>query len=177
MGKLVDTVTAFVLMLVIAIGCYGIAVLNGIHQSHFSAFVPHEIPNPSLTPGSFDPAWTVADVERPGGTQWNRNVDHALKVEVWESYGYDKFIGPYDEHAEEFEIDHLIPNSLAGKSELANLWPQPYAGKWNAHMKDRLEVHVRAMVIDGKMSLADAQKCFTPDWRESYKRFHLGDTD
>ena len=62
---------------------------------------------------------------------------------------------------------------ILGTSDLANLWPQPYAGDWNAHVKDRLEAYVRAEVIAGRMGLKEAQHCFIPDWTASYKKFGL----
>jgi hypothetical protein len=32
-----------------------------------------------------------------------------------------------------------------------------------------MNIHVRALVISGKMSLKEAQKCFTPDWTKTYQ--------
>jgi hypothetical protein len=130
---------------------------------------PAWLPDLTLTPGQVTPGWTIADTEAAGGTQGHRHVSHSLKEQVWERYGYNKTIGPYDEHSREYEIDHLIPNFLGGASTLENLWPEPYSGPWNAHIKDHLEMHVRSKVLNRSITLKEAQKCFTPDWIETYK--------
>lgn len=40
------------------------------------------------------------------------------------------------------EVDHLISLELGGANAIENLWPQPFDGKWNAHVKDRLELRL-----------------------------------
>ena len=127
------------------------------------------LPDLTLTPGKVTPGWTLEMTMAEGGTQEYRHVTPKLRREVWALYGYDKTIGPYEEHSREYEIDHLIPNCLGGASEIENLWPEPYKGQWNAHVKDRLEMHVRTKVIHGEITLERAWGMFTPNWIETYK--------
>ena len=98
-----------------------------------------------------------------------RDVPVKLKREVWHDYGYDTTVGPYDAHHKDYEFDHLIPNCLGGASVKENIWPQPLAGPWNAHDKDKLERCVRWQVLPHKITLAQAQAMFTRNWIETYK--------
>jgi hypothetical protein len=134
---------------------------------------PPTLPDLKLTPGKVSAGWTLADTKAAGGTQGHRNVSDSLKKQVWERYGYDKTIGPYEDHASEYEIDHRCPVCLGGASVVENLWPQPYDGPFNAHMKDKLEVHVRAEVIVGTLTLKQGQDIFFGDWIDAYRKLQL----
>lgn len=127
------------------------------------------LPDTNLTPGKVRRGWTLEMTEAKGGTQQYRHVPVRLKREVWHNYGYDTTVGPYDAHHKDYEFDHLIPNCLGGASVKENIWPQPLAGPWNAHDKDRLEGYVRLQVLRHKITLAQAQAMFTPNWIEAYK--------
>lgn len=135
----------------------------------------HWLPDLNLTPGQVSPDWTLKETMAPGGTQHHRTVTAALRKQVWAAYGYDKKIGSYEENNDDFEIDHLVPNCLGGSSEPENLWPQPYVGPWNAHIKDKLEMHIRAEVISGRMTLKQGQSAFTPDWTQHYRTLKVAD--
>ena len=117
-----------------------------------------------------DYKWTLAQTKAAGGTQGHRNVPYSLKKQVWERYGYDQTLGPYEKFSNKYEIDHLIPNCLGGASDIENLWPEPYDGPFNAHMMDRLEKHIRGEVMAGRMHLKEAQQVFIPDWIKSYEK-------
>ena len=49
--------------------------------------------------------------------------------------------------------------------------PQPYAGEWNAHLKDKLEDRLHALVCAGKMPLAQAQHEIAADWITAYQKY------
>ena len=153
-------------LLVVLAFCVGCAKVQPVK---LAAPVPAYLPDLTLTPGKVSPDWTIQKTEQAGGTQEYRLVTSKMRQQVWVKYGYDKTIGPYKNFSSKYEIDHLIPNCIGGASEVDNLWPQTYSGPWNAHIKDRLEVHVRAEVIAGRMTLEKAQSLFTPDWTASYK--------
>ena len=136
---------------------------------------PAWLPDDTLTPGQVSPGWTLADTMAAGGTQNHRHVPESLKEEVWHRYGYDKSIGPYIDHSGEYEIDHRVMQALGGASTVENLWPQPYQGEWGARTKDKLELHVRSLVVEGKLSIHDGQQVFMGDWTKAYKHFSLDD--
>ena len=64
------------------------------------------------------------------------------------------------------------PAALGGSLDANNLWPQPYsAGVWNARVKDALEDRLRALVCEGKLDLATAQRDLAHDWIAAYKKY------
>ena len=72
------------------------------------------------------------------------------------------------------EVDHLIPLSLGGADEAANLWPESFdTMPWNALEKDKLEVRLHALVCGGQMPLVEAQKAIAENWIAAYER-HIG---
>jgi len=66
-----------------------------------------------------------------------RNVTAATKKQAFANYGLTNKTGWCK--AAGCEVDHLISLELGGTNNISNLWPQPYAGEWNAHQKDKLE--------------------------------------
>jgi hypothetical protein len=68
-----------------------------------------------------------------------------------------------------YELDHQIPLTLGGHpSDVRNLWPQPIA---EALQKDRLEQTLHRRVCAGQVSLTEAQRAISTDWRSAYRRF------
>jgi hypothetical protein len=95
---------------------------------------------------------------RPG------NVPPEERAAVFAAYGIDP-------HAHGFELDHRVPLELGGSNAPENLWPQAYSSQpWNAHLKDRLEDRVHALVCSGTMSLHDGQALFLGDWIAACRR-------
>ena len=71
-----------------------------------------------------------------------------------------------------YEEDHLISLELGGApTDPANMWPQPWAGEWNAHKKDRLENLLHKRVCEGSMTLDDAQAALSTDWTAAYRQY------
>jgi hypothetical protein len=106
------------------------------------------------------PNWT--DTVRPPTSYTNK-----LKVQGIADYGFtDKTLGHYEE-------DHLIPLAVGGSPRSPNnLWPEKYAGKWGARVKDKLERYMHDRVCDGTIRLSKARKAFR-DWKAMFRRFGL----
>lgn len=122
-------------------------------------------PNPKLTPGAVLDV-TAADVCVVGYSKTVRNVPMALKRRVYREYGVRCERGA-------FEVDHLIPLSIGGSNSIKNLWPEPYDGLWNAHVKDDLELALLKKTCRGSMTLEYAQHMMATDWIALYKQlFH-----
>jgi hypothetical protein len=69
------------------------------------------------------------------------------------------------------EVDHLISLELGGSNAIANLWPEPYAGRWGARTKDVLENRLHALVCSGQLALPVAQHMEATNWVAAYRRF------
>lgn len=124
-------------------------------------------PDPALTPGVTRPLSLHAIC----GTAWGRDrrfVTPSMKKHVFEAYGI-----PWEQHAK-FEVDHLVPRELGGADDERNLWPQPWVGEWNAHLKDRLENQLHKQVCSGRMPLVDAQHIISADWITAYREVITG---
>jgi hypothetical protein len=123
------------------------------------------MPDPNLTPGDIFPDVTADTLSRPGYTKSVRDVPESEKERVFAEYGIAQ-------HSPgEYEVDHLIPLELGGSNDIKNLWPEPYHGAWNAHVKDRLENKLHSMVEEHEIALDEAQKEIATDWITAYKRY------
>lgn len=135
--------------------------------SHVAAQDWPVVPDDGLTPGEI--ATTDAtEVCVPGYARSMRHTSGRIKAMAYRQYGIDRRSG-------HFEIDHRVPLELGGADTEANLWPESYDTEpWNAHVKDRLEERLHAMVCNGELSLPDAQSAFLGNWTDAYRRY-LGD--
>jgi hypothetical protein len=121
-------------------------------------------PDPKLTPGAtFDV--TLQDISEPGYSKKVRNVTAEVKREVYAEYGIT------EHQPGEYEVDHLIPLSIGGSNSIKNLWPESYRTVWNAHVKDRLEDRLHALVVSRKLDLKTAQREIATDWIAAYKKY------
>ncbi|MBZ5782122.1 hypothetical protein, partial [Klebsiella aerogenes] len=60
-----------------------------------------------------------------------------------------------------YELDHDVPLETGGNpTSTDNLWLQPWKGPQNAHIKDKLENRMHALVCNGTVTLEQAQACF-----------------
>jgi hypothetical protein len=119
-------------------------------------------PDLVLTPGKARPLTQAAIC----GTKWGtdrRFVSESMKRHVFRAYGI-----PWSDRAL-YEVDHLVPRSIAGADDILNLWPQPWAAP-GARQKDRLEVVLGDMYCRGEISLRAAQRAFL-DWPTAYARY------
>lgn len=118
------------------------------------------LPDPRLTPGATLPV--TAGQLVAGYASKVRNVPASEKRKVYAEYGITTH------RRGEYEVDHLISLELGGSNDIRNLWPESYAGTWNAHLKDRLENELHRRVVSGQMPLAEAQRRIAVDWIKLY---------
>jgi hypothetical protein len=133
---------------------------------------PTWLPNIAITPGAVDPRLTDAVLRAPGFTTKTyrpptRFTDR-LKREALRLYGLDAGVNP-----DLYELDHEIPISIGGATDILNLWPEPWSvnvGGYDegAHVKDRLEDWLALQVKRGKMSGAQARSLIVGDWTVEY---------
>lgn len=131
---------------------------------------PAIVPDPVLTPGQA----RDLTLEQICSTKWGhdeRAVTQAMKNQVFDEY----HIAAADRHLPDgkpaFEVDHLVSRELGGADAVANLWPEPYTGPWNAHMKDRVENRLHVEVCAGRLPLGEAQHDISTDWRAAFVRY------
>lgn len=107
-------------------------------------------------------------------TKWGKDaraVTEAMKDQVFAAYGVAAAARHLPDGKPAYEIDHLISRELGGADDVKNLWPQPYTGPWNAHMKDRVENRLHVEVCAGRLELAQAQHQIATDWRQPYRQY------
>ncbi len=126
------------------------------------------LPDSNLTPGVILNV-TKEDVCTPGYSKSIRNVPQSEKRQVYQEYNMQPDKSPCP-----CEVDHLISLELGGSNDIKNLWPQPYTGKWNAHMKDRLENWLHKQVCKGDMTLQETQEAIKNDWTKAYIKYGIG---
>lgn len=120
-------------------------------------------PDATLTPGATRQV-TLHDLCTPGSSGKARAVSAKTKRAVYARYHVTPRPGA-------FEVDHLISLELGGSNDIANLWPQPYFGKVNAHDKDALENKLHALVCRGAVSLDEAQRAIASDWTAALAKY------
>lgn len=151
---------------------YLIAALLGALYGCQPAFADEGLrPDGTLTPGAVREGVTAADLCPVAHTPALRHVTEGEKNLVYRDYGIAPHMG-YCSAPEGCEVDHLISLELGGSNDIKNLWPQPYAGTpWNAHVKDKLENRLHALVCAGTVPLAEAQHAIATDWIAAYQRY------
>ncbi len=121
------------------------------------------MPNPRLTPGAAFANATTARVCTPGYASSVRNVPTSEKTAV-----YARYHVVWVPRAHE---DHLVSLELGGSNAITNLWPEPYAGKWGARTKDKLENKLHDLVCAGKLALRTAQRQEASNWVAAYVKY------
>jgi hypothetical protein len=133
------------------------------------------MPNPSVTPGVTNPNVTQSNIQSTicvsGFTATIRppsSYTTSLKVRQLAS-GY-AVNGDYE--TSHYEEDHLISLELGGHpTDPRNLWPEPYADKYGARIKDRLENKLHDLVCSMAISLRTAQKAIAGNWEAAYVKY------
>ncbi|HEU5046186.1 MAG TPA: hypothetical protein VFT75_18845 [Nocardioidaceae bacterium] len=133
-------------------------------KPHLAKGVPGvDLPNRNLTPGVVLTT-RASRVCTPGYASSVRDVPSSESQAVYARYGVVHV--PYAH-----EVDHLVSLELGGSNAIANLWPEPYAGRWGARTKDVLENRLHDLVCSGQLGLRRAQRLEATDWVAAYRRF------
>lgn len=124
-----------------------------------------DLPSSDRTPGAVHDVGKE-QICRPGYAHSVRHVEGSVKRRVYLEYGIQKH------RPGEYEIDHLISLELGGSNDIENLWPQSFETEpWNAHVKDRLEDRLHALLCNGEIDLKEAQRAIAGDWIAAYKKY------
>jgi hypothetical protein len=116
-------------------------------------------------PGAVNPQVTQDNIQeticKPGWTKTIRppvSYTNKLKAQLMAEKHLPGKLGDY-------ELDHDISLEIGGAPlDPNNLWMQPYAGKWGARTKDRIETLLKRLVCNGTIPLAEAQREISTDW-------------
>jgi hypothetical protein len=155
------------LALLLVTGCAGATSVPSKATSYGGRCTSRDgLPDPVCTPGDVDPRVTPGNVARTicrrGYSAWVRppqEVTHRLKLQVTRDYGIP------DVPFSEVELDHLVPLSLGGASDVRNLWPQLRSGPHDVADKDAVAERLHALVCSGRKGLRAAQQAMATDWR------------
>lgn len=117
------------------------------------------LPDKGCTPGAIFPKTTKDEICVSGYSKTVRKVSTGLKKKVFAQYGiqYPVPFGSY-------EVDHLIPLSLGGNNDIANLWPKsakPFPGFYEKNITGN---YLREEVCGNKISLGVAQEKIANNW-------------
>lgn len=119
-----------------------------------------QLPDPSCTPGAFDPAVTQANIQsticRSGYTATVRPPESQT-----EHFKWNVAEPAYGQHNISGELDHLIPLELGGANDASNLWVEAGA---IPNQKDDVENALHQAVCDGQLSLRKAQLEIARNW-------------
>jgi hypothetical protein len=122
-----------------------------------------DLPDRALTPGVVLTTSSARVCVR-GYSASVRDVPESEKAAVYARYGVADV--PYAH-----EVDHLVSLEIGGSNAIANLWPEPYAGRWGARTKDVLEDRLHELVCAGRLGLRSAQRIEARDWVAAYRRY------
>lgn len=118
-----------------------------------------------LTVTICDPTWV--ENQRPPAAETDRVKDAAMLA-----YGIPPAEKPIT------ELDHLVPLSLGGSSDVRNLWPEvsDKPGKGLHNTKDELELRLHAAVCKGTVQLSAAQAALATNWTTAAQVLKLPET-
>ena len=131
------------------------------------------LPDPIRTPGLVNPDVTPANLKsticKKGWTATIRppvGYTNNLKRQQIAEYGFK------DKRMKSYEEDHLISLELGGHPrDERNLWPEAYAGKCGARVKDKIEDRLKLLVCQGHMTLHEAQQAISINWVAAYNQY------
>lgn len=139
-----------------------------------------DLPDPSCTPGSVNPAVTQSDlgstVCRRGGYTSSVRPPESI-TEPFKRASEAAYRDPYSSYRT--ELDHLVPLELGGASDTLNLWAEPDQGRpslfdpqdpYGINAKDGVEDRLHTAVCDGQVTLAAAQRAIASDWTTALAR-------
>ena len=147
-------------------------------QCHVQTRNSTAFPDPSCTPGAFNPSVTLSVLKNPdfktgclrnhATTEGEKNATD--KDNTYDYYGIPRNMNSQG-HGQVCELDHFIPLYLGGADTLDNIWPQcgpTGASGENLYFKkkDKVEVYLGDQVRAGKMTLPAAREGIVKDWTQ-----------
>jgi hypothetical protein len=134
------------------------------------------LPDPSCTPGSYNPDVTQSDIQSTicvsGWTATVRpptSYTNPLKVQGIADYGYS------DTSVSDYEEDHLVPLELGGAPrDPGNLWPEPHYGTQTSYTKDGVETRLKNAVCAGTITLSAARSAIRANWTTALQVTGIG---
>jgi hypothetical protein len=137
------------------------------------------LPDPRCTPGVYSPAVAQGTIDRTiCVTGYTKTVRPPESVTEPEKRAAIAAYGDYrGSRLSGYELDHLVPLSLGGApNSAANLWPEPdypggHAHSFQLNPKDRVEVRLRALVCERRVSLSAARRALATDWIRAYDSY------
>ena len=153
---------------IVIVGVMSFSLLAGEAESR-------TLPDSFRTPGATNPDVTQSNIKKTiCKSGWTKTIrppssyTTALKKQQVVEYGYrNKKLGSYEE-------DHLISLEIGGDpKDPHNLWPQAYAGKCGARVKDAIETTLKKLVCAPKppLTLVEAQQMISRDWVAAYNQY------
>lgn len=178
-----------ILAIVLATACTQIPVLvhapSGLHAP--AARTPSSLPDPSVTPGAFDPRVTQENIHEtvcvPG---WSAKVRPPESITELRKKKALRESGFADQKLADYEWDHDTPIEVGGEpgdpndpgytDYKLNEWLQPKrpADGWTNEMKNHLENTMHRKLCDGDVTLEQARRVFTDNWHDGYNQNVLG---
>jgi len=130
------------------------------------------LPDPTRTPGVASPDVTQTNINQTICVKgWAKPRHPAssyttnLKRQQMNELGLSGSVADYEE-------DHLISIELGGDpTDPRNLWPEPWNGSLGAHVKDKLENRLNALVCNGELTLEAAQRAIATNWIAAYCKY------
>ena len=139
-------------------------LLPGVGKAN--ADIAASLPNRALTPGMTRHV-DLGEICSESDEDLDPAVPVQRKLVVFREYG----ISP-DHAGGDFQVDYLISPQLGGTDDVKNLWPQSYKETaWNADAKDALERHLKRLVCERKITLAEAQHAIAHNWIAAYQKY------
>lgn len=131
------------------------------------------IPDPSCTPGAFNPTVTVAVLRNPSFR--TACVRQRATTEKEKAGTYRWYSVPHPSNntgaTQSCELDHLVPLELGGADTLDNIWPQcgppgvPLDDRYFKR-KDMVENYLAWMVRRDQIDLTVARRGIASDWTQ-----------
>ena len=131
------------------------------------------LPDPSCTPGAFNPTITVDVIDDPEFSTKCIRDQATIPRQKAVTYSWYRLRRPSHNDGQDqvCEQDHLVPLELGGADTLDNVWPQCGPNGVGLReryfkIKDMVENYLTAMVKAGKMDLDEARKGIASDWTQ-----------
>ena len=128
---------------------------------------------PSFVPGAINPNVTQANIHKTICVHgWTKTVRPSSYYTTKLKKQQLKRLGYKDQKTRDYEEDHRVSLEVGGAPKSPkNLWPEPYNGKWNAHLKDKVENRIHEEICTGQITLKQGRSMLMGDWETVYKHF------